>query len=207
MNIVLFGCPNSGKGSLSQKLIECSFVHISTGDLLREEVKTNGRYAHIIKYALDNGKFVDDTVVFDILKKHLELIPNNTNLLFDGIPRTFNQCITLENIINVDFAFELVCPKNIIFDRAKNRLVCDKCKRTTSKLVENGFCSVCGGNLVSRLDDDIDLLNNRMLDYDLKTEPIRNYYISKGIYHQVDASVSVDFTLKQVKRVLNYGNN
>ncbi len=207
MNIVLFGYPNSGKGSLSQKLIDCSFVHISTGDLLRKEVKNNGKYAHMIKYCLDNGKFVDDSIVLDILKNQLSLISNNSNLLLDGIPRTLNQCEELEKLIKIDYAFELVCPKNIIIDRAKNRLVCDKCKRTTSKLIEKDFCSVCGGNLLARVDDNIDLLNKRIDDYEINSKPIRNYYVSKGIYHQVDASISVNITLQQVKRVLKYGNN
>ena len=176
--IILLASPGAGKGTASDYIeSKYDYKHISSGSLLRNEALVNEE----IKSLIDNGIFVSDETVMDILSKNIK----NDNVILDGMPRNLNQAklfdsllkeknIDLEKVIFIDIDEEIAAKRVI------SRLTCDKCKRVYNKdLIDSKVCMICGGNLITREDDTEEVFKKRYNTYLNETKPLVDYYKDK----------------------------
>lgn len=176
--IILLASPGAGKGTASDYIEnKYGYKHISSGSLLRNEALVNEE----IKSLIDNGKFVSDETVMDVLKRNID----SNNIILDGIPRNLNQAKLLDSLFkenNIDLVKVIFIDidKEIAAKRVINRLTCDKCKRVYNKeLVDSKECMICGGNLITREDDTKEVFEKRYDTYLKETKPLVDYYKDK----------------------------
>ena len=178
--IVLLASPGAGKGVISDYIEnKYNYKHISMGNILRNRALEDKE----IKSLIDNGIFISDEKVFDILKDNI----GYENIILDGIPRNLKQAIDLDSLLkekNIDLekVIFIDVDKEVAALRTINRLTCDKCKRVYNKeLVNSKLCIICGGNLISRDDDTKEVFDKRYNTYLEETKPLVDYYKDKLI--------------------------
>lgn len=176
--IILLASPGAGKGTASDYIEKkYGYKHISTGSLLRNEALINKD----IKSLIDEGNFVSDETVMDVLKRNI----NNENIILDGMPRNLNQAKLLDSLLkekNIDLerVIYINIDKEIAAKRIINRLTCSNCKRVYSKdIIDSKVCMICGGNLISREDDTKEVFEKRYDTYLKETKPLLDYYKDK----------------------------
>ena len=176
--IILLASPGAGKGTASDYIEnKYGYKHISSGSLLRNEALVNEE----IKSLINNGKFVSDETVMDVLKRNID----SNNIILDGIPRNLNQAKLLdslfkENNIDLDKVIFIDIDEELAAKRVINRLTCDKCKRVYNKeLIDSKVCMICGGNLITREDDTEEVFKKRYDTYLKETKPLVDYYKDK----------------------------
>ena len=186
MNIIIFGPPGAGKGTQAKYLVnKLNSFQVSTGDMLREEIKKNTTIGKNIINNMNEGKFVDDEIVNKLLENVI-FDPNKTNkLIFDGYPRTINQAKNLDNLLNksnqkIDFIFFLNVKKDSIVKRIEKRKVLEK-----------------------RSDDDSETILKRYDTYMDVTKPVLDFYSKKENYHEIDGSLEIDNISQKIAEILN----
>ena len=205
MNIILIGPPASGKGTQAKLLKEkFGFIHLSTGDMLREISSKQTPLSNEIKSLIDNGHFVSDELIIEVVKNKLDEIKSQQyfGILFDGFPRTVFQAKALEEMTKVDYIIEIVVSKQEIVRRVLNRAVCKDCgKSLILNTLQNGCCE-CGGKPVQRKDDTAEIAETRFEDYMSKTYPIVEYFKNHKGYRKIDGSQSTDLVFEQICKIL-----
>ncbi len=178
--IILLASPGAGKGTASDYIEnKYNYKHISSGSLLRNEALKNKE----IKSLIDNGKFVSDELVMDVLNKNIK----KDNIILDGIPRNIKQAKLLdslfeENNINLEKVIFIDIDREIAAKRVINRLTCEDCKKVYNKdLIDSKVCMICGGNLITREDDTKEVFEKRYDTYLKETKPLVDYYKDKLI--------------------------
>ena len=187
-NVIFIAAPATGKGTFSNMLMErYGYNHISTGDLLRNIVKTNTSLGNEVAEVLKSGKLVNDELIFKILKEALKQMDLQNPFIIDGLPRNINQAYYLNNLfneINIDnyLAINLDLEYEIALKRALGRLSCHNCGTTYNKFfdefkpkIEN-MCDKCGSVLDSRTDDNEESFKERFETYQNNVKPILEYY-------------------------------
>ena len=194
-NIVIFGAPGSGKGTQSSILCKkLGIPTISTGDIIRGVLKSEGEKSDLLRSYTENGKLVPDDLVIDLLKSRLADSDCDNGYILDGFPRTVNQAVALEKMgIHIDKVIEIDVDDEVICKRMLSRLVCSKCGSVFNSATEMhpkvaGICDNCGSVLEQRKDDTESTIRERLKVYKEKTLPLRDYYLSKGILYSVDGS-------------------
>ena len=186
MNIIIFGPPGAGKGTQAKYLVnKLNSYQVSTGDMLREEIKRNTTIGKNIINNMNEGKFVDDEIVNKLLENVI-FDPNKMNkLIFDGYPRTINQAKNLDNLLNksnqkIDFIFFLNVKKDSIIKRIEKRKILEK-----------------------RSDDDSETILKRYDTYMDVTKPVLDFYSKKENYHEIDGSLEIDKISQKIAQILN----
>ena len=198
MRLVLLGPPGAGKGTLAGLLKEkLGVAHISTGDILREEMKNNTPLGREVKKYIDNGELVPDKVVTKLIDNkftHNDLA--GKGYMLDGFPRTEQQAKDLDKILQklgkpLEYAVYLESSLPVIIKRLTGRRVCRNCGalyHTQNKPPKRkGICDVCGGEIYQRVDDNEETIKTRLDVYMQSTEPIVAYYQSQGKLKKVNA--------------------
>ncbi|MEM1582121.1 MAG: adenylate kinase [Candidatus Bathyarchaeia archaeon] len=190
MRIIILGPPGSGKGTYASRLsVILGIPHISTGDMVREEIKAQTEIGKKIKEYSDRGELVPDEIIVRLLLERLRKPDAQKGFILDGFPRTFKQAEILEKISEIDVVLNLNVPDEIIVQRLSNRLTCKQCgaiyNRLTLKPRVDGVCDVCGGELYQREDDKPEVIRERLNVYKRSTEPLINYYKEKGLLKDV----------------------
>ncbi len=191
MRIVLLGPPGAGKGSLAALIKErTGIVHISTGDMLREEMKKSSQIGLQIKALVAKGALVSDEIVTRLVEYKVTHDPQMAKgYLFDGFPRTTQQAQDLDRILAkvgkpLDFALFMETNVEMILSRLMGRWVCRQCgalfhiKNRPPK--KPGVCDVCGTELYQRSDDNKGIIRKRIQVYEISTKPIIDYYEAQG---------------------------
>lgn len=200
MNIViLLGAPGSGKGTVAGKLAadNASLKHVSSGDLLRGAVAKGTEAGLEAKGYMEGGKLVPDALIARMIKDVVAETTGDVTMLLDGFPRNLAQTKILEEMgAPVKSAVLIDVPDEIIQDRIAGRRTCPKCKagyhvKNLPPKVE-GVCDACGAELVIRKDDNPDTVKDRLVVYHSETEPLIEFYKSKGILKTVDGLSGIE---------------
>lgn len=193
-NVVLLGPPGAGKGTLAHRLQEEGFLHLSTGDVLRDEIARGTPLGLLAKTYMDRGELVPDEVILDIVRSFLGRQAAQQGFLFDGFPRTSSQATALAQIAQVDVVIYLDISKEEVVRRLSARRVCENCGANYNLITQPpkaaGQCDRCGGNLIQRSDDIPEVIAHRYDVYLRSSIPVVNYYEKQGVLVRVDASRS-----------------
>ena len=189
MNLIIFGPPGAGKGTQSNNIVnDFDLKQVSTGDLLRNEIKLQTDLGKKIESIINNGELVSDDVVNTLIEKII-LDSNNFNrLIFDGYPRTLSQVYSLDKFLKklnqkISIVLNLSVDKDIISKRINGRIICAKCFRIFNVYfnppnLKNHDCEK--KYLKKRADDNSKTILNRFETYVTKTNPILDYYKKRG---------------------------
>lgn len=204
MNIILLGAPGAGKGTHSEMLIrDFGLKHISTGDLLREELKKSSPAGLEAKSYMDKGSLVPDAVVMKLLVGAVEGIKNEQGFLLDGFPRNESQAGMLQKELvprnmTIDKVIYLNVSKDVVIKRLTGRRICKSCGAVYHVInmspKKEGICDKCGGILYQRSDDTEQTVLHRLEVYRKETEGLINYYKARKILAEVNADLSRDDT-------------
>ena len=211
MRIVLLGAPGSGKGTLGARLCDQLGVPtISTGDMLRAAVKNGTPTGLKAKAFMDGGKLVPDEIILALIDERLAEPDCKNGCMLDGFPRNIPQAEALENTAKPDVALLLDVPDEVIEKRMTGRRVCAKCGATFNihslPPKAEGICDNCGGALVQRADDAPETVRDRLRVYHDQTEPLVEFYRSRGILKVVDGTVSAEETACAALQAIGAGN-
>ncbi|MEM3078991.1 MAG: nucleoside monophosphate kinase [Thermoproteota archaeon] len=186
MRLVIFGPPGSGKGTYASRLApRLGVPHISTGDILREEVKSGSELGRSISSYVSNGKLVPDEVVNRVMEKRLSQEDCKRGFILDVYPRTLQQAFFLDRFSKIDFVINLNVPDEVIVRRLSSRLVCRRCgaiyNRITLPPRVEGVCDKCGGELYQRDDDKPEVVRERIRIYKNEAAPLLEHYRRTGV--------------------------
>ncbi len=186
MNIILFGSPGAGKGTQAKNLVKkLNNFQISTGDMLRDEIKNDTEIGKSIINNMNDGKFVDDQIVNQLMEKVILDPLKKNKLIFDGYPRTIDQAKNLDRLLvssnqKIDFIFFLNVNKETIIKRIKKRKVLEK-----------------------RSDDDLDTILKRYDTYMETTKPVLDYYSTKSYFKEIDGDLEIAEITSKISDFLN----
>ena len=186
MNLILLGAPGAGKGTQAETICaKHKIPAISTGNMIREALKSGTEMGLKAKSYMESGDLVPDEVVIGIVKDRLQQDDCKNGFVLDGFPRTIPQAEALDKMgVKIDKVIEIHVPDEKIVARMSGRRVCEDCGASYHLLYKKpkveGKCSVCGGTLVQRTDDHPDTVNARLKEYHTKTEPLKAYYEKQG---------------------------
>ena len=209
MRIVFIAPPAAGKGTQSNLLSnELNIEHISTGDLLREEIKNGNKELQSI---IESGNLVNDEMILSLLSKK---ISNLDSYILDGFPRTINQAVSLDDLLKseneqIDYVIYLSLDKETAKKRILGRVSCPKCGSVYNTMIDgmnskiSMVCDNCNSQLTKRIDDTEETLNKRYDTYIKETEPLIQYYKDKGVLYQIDSSRDTITVYNDIKNLIN----
>ena len=188
LNIVLFGPPGAGKGTQSEKLIEkYQLVHLSTGDILRAELKAGSQLGLEARKFIDKGELVPDEVVIGMIEKKLDQNPDARGFIFDGFPRTKKQAEALDKLLaEKGTAITMMLALEVVEEELKKRLL-------------------LRGNDSGRADDkNPEVIQNRINVYNKETAPVKEYYKEQGKLQLINGIGSIDEIFNRLLLVIGY---
>jgi adenylate kinase len=188
--LVLLGPPGSGKGTVAEQLEKrFKLEHVSTGQWFRREMSAGTELGQKVEEYIVRGELVPDEVVLGLLEHWVTPDLMHHGFLLDGFPRTQPQAAALdafcaERNAPLDAVLYLNCPESVIVDRITGRRVCSNCGRIyhlrSTPPQTDGVCNVCGGELMQRSDDTVEVVHNRLQFYQRVTQPLVDYYRQRG---------------------------
>lgn len=214
-NIIFIAPPAAGKGTISEVLEHrFNLPHISTGDLLRDEIAHMTKLGTEIKDSMARGKFVSDEVITKLLKKRLSAKDCKKGYILDGYPRNINQAKEYEKMLE-ELSFDegtviyLKISKEEALNRSMSRVICPKCGATYNlsnielSPLREGLCDHCDSSLVTRSDDNKETFINRFDTYMKETYPLIKYYEDNNNLLVVDVEgKSPDAIFEEIKKAI-----
>ena len=211
MNVIIFGPPGAGKGTQAQNISNKFNLHqISTGDLLRLEIKNQTNIGKEIDEIIKKGDLVSDEIVNKLLEKVITNEKYKNRIIFDGYPRNIKQAKNLEILLNgnnqsLNFILYLKVTRENIEKRILGRIVCEKCHKTMNEYlnkeeIENHKC----GNiyLKKRDDDKLETIVLRYDEYMKKTKPVLDFYSSKNNFYEIDGEQKIQVITDKIEEIL-----
>lgn len=186
LNIVIFGAPGSGKGTQSARIVEKYGVsHISTGDVLRAEIKKGSELGKVAKGYIDQGQLLPDALIIDILASVLDSLKDSKGVIFDGFPRTIPQAEALKKMLSergqdVSVMLDLDVSEDELIDRLIKR-----------------------GQESGRADDNLETIKKRLTVYSEQTSPLKDFYKAEGKYQHINGVGSMDAIFDEIASVIS----
>lgn len=211
MDIILFGPPGAGKGTQAQKLSQkYGIPQISTGDILRANVKEGTALGLEAKTYMDKGELVPDMVLIGIIKDRLLQSDCKNGFLLDGYPRTVPQADALADILNeiqkpIDTVINIVVSNDVLVGRLSGRWMssCGASYHTVfNPPQKEGVCDSCGDALFQRPDDTSEAVLNRLDVYQKQTAPLVDYYDKKGLLKNIDGTKEIDAVFNEIDQIV-----
>lgn len=200
MRKIFLGPPGSGKGTYSKRIApQKNVAHISTGDLLRENIKKETEIGKKAKGYMDKGLLVPDEMVMEVLKQRISQKDCEKGFILDGFPRTIHQAKVLQEITNIDVVLNLVIPEDILIEKICARRVCKNCgdiyniadinrdgiKMPPMNPKKQGKCDKCEHDIIQRDDDNEETVKQRLEIYKEQTQPLIEFYNEKGLLKDI----------------------
>lgn len=185
LNIVIFGAPGSGKGTQSERIVaKYGINHISTGDVLRAEIKNNTELGKIAKGYIDQGQLIPDELIIDILAKTLDSFENSKGVIFDGFPRTIPQAEALKKVLaergqSVSIMLDLDVPEDELMTRLIKR-----------------------GQESGRADDNEETIKKRLVVYHSQTAPLIDWYKAEGQYCHINGLGTMEGIFEEICKAI-----
>ena len=207
----MLGSPGAGKGTQAQNIVnKFNLNQISTGDLLRNEIKNKTDIGREIEKIISKGDLATDEIVDRLLKKVVISANIRNNIIFDGYPRNINQAENLELILNSDnqsinYILFLKVPRDIIEKRILERITCEICNKSYNEFIDKKEIAnhKCGSKyLIKRKDDNKETVINRYDEYMKKTKLVLDYYSSRNNFYEIDGSDEIEVISSKIEQIL-----
>lgn len=217
-SIIFIAPPAAGKGTLSSKLTKkYNMPHISTGDLLREEVSKDTNYAHELKAIMESGKLISDDIILEILERRIAESDCDDGYILDGFPRNLAQAEAYEEILKklnktLGKVIYISVDKDIAKKRILGRVTCPSCKAVYNEYIDvsmpkqKGVCDRCGDHLVKRSDDNEETFDIRFDTYIENTEPLIKHYEDLGVLYRISNNEDSSLAFKEIEEIIAGGN-
>ena len=213
MNVILFGPPGAGKGTQADNIARVFNLHkVSTGDLLRDEIKNKTELGKKIKSIVDKGLFVPDAVINNLIINHLSHKKSYNRLIFDGYPRNLNQTKNLDALIKkhdqkISCVFSLNVDKELLIKRILGRQTCTNCGSIFNEYFRPSTNKnhTCGTKfLVKRSEDNEKTILYRFQAYLDKTLPILDFYKKLNLLHEINGRSEIDQIFKEICAIMGF---
>ena len=211
MNVILFGPPGAGKGTQAQFIVKKhNYFQLSTGNLLREEVKLKTPIGAEIEKLISHGKFVSDETVNILLKQSITNLKFRDRIIFDGYPRNVDQAKNLELILSefeqtIGHIILLDVSRDIIEKRIMGRVTCEKCHMTMNEFFDKEQINLhpCGKEfLKKRKDDNLEIVVARYDTYMTATKPVLDFYSKNPNFKVIDGAANIEQITSKIDEVL-----
>ena len=212
MNIILFGPPGAGKGTQAQFIVQkYNYFQLSTGDLLREQIRLKTNLGDEIEKLISKGQFASDEMVNSLLRQSITNLKFRDRIIFDGYPRNVEQAKNLEIILSefnqkIGHIIFLNVSKDIIEKRIMGRMTCDKCNMTLNEFFNKDQIELhpCGKEFLKRRkDDNIDVVLTRYETYMKTTKPVLDFYSKNANFTEIDGADEIEQITNKINHVLN----
>ena len=212
MSVILFGPPGAGKGTQAEFIVKkYNYFQLSTGNLLRNEVKKNTPLGLEIDQLISNGKFVSDLIVNKLLRLSITNLKFRDRIIFDGYPRNVDQAKNLDLILRefnqkIGHIIFLNVPREIIEKRIMGRMTCEKCNITLNEFFNKEQIELhpCGKEfLIKRKDDNLDTIVRRYDTYMTTTKPVLDFYANNTNFSEIDGALEIDQITSKINDILN----
>ena len=205
LNVIMIGPPGAGKGTQAERLARTHHLpKISTGDILREGVQADSELGQAAKATMAAGSLISDEVMIGIVRERLNREDVRQGFVLDGFPRTVVQASALDRMLNGRgplVVLDLVVPEDVLVRRLATRRVCSKCG-VNAAVDWTGACQKCGGALIARMDDGVDIVRERLKVYQRETKPLVDFYSARPTFRPIDGNQSPDVVAQEVDRAV-----
>ena len=201
----MLGPPGAGKGTQAERISRTrQLPKISTGDILREAVHDHTSLGCAAKEEMEAGHLVSDDVMIGIVQERLERADARNGFVLDGFPRTIVQANALDRLVNGRgplVVLDIVVPEEVLVRRLASRRICGECGSNAAVdwLVA---CGRCGGKLVARVDDGVEIVRERLGVYQRQTKPLVEYYSGRSTFRQIDGNLPPDLVTGAIDAAL-----
>jgi len=195
LNLLMLGPPGAGKGTQAERFAQSrGILKISTGDILREAVQAGTEVGLRAKAIMDRGELVNDEVMIGIVRERLERSDVANGFVLDGFPRTVAQAVALDGIMagrDPLIVIDIMVPEDELVRRLSSRMICQDCGHN-APVGHGPVCTLCGGKLVQRADDNQAVVLDRLKVYHGQSEPLVQYYRVRPTFRSVNGAQSPD---------------
>ena len=205
MKLIFLGPPGAGKGTQAERIAkQYDIAHISTGDMLRAEIRNATPLGAQAKAYIDRGELVPDSVIIDMVEQRIQAEDCQNGFLLDGFPRTTAQADALAKLVEIDCVVDIEVPFERLVARISGRRMCPACGAAHHVSThKSDTCVKCGATLYQRDDDREETVQNRLVVYEAKTAPLIAYYEERGKLFRVDGDRAIDAVTESIVKGLS----